>query len=1065
MQARENLVPKLTRTKLDVLEDSLYNLEKQLPTWDGLDSLGLSPHERLQKLYDFRPIIRDTFGRAVRYHGHRSSIAQVGVGVGLLKALEESGQRAFDAQLKYAFYGFVASKTFSAVELRNQRDLADLRYPTEWYPVTRELQRKIHLHVGPTNSGKTYHALKALEQAKSGVYAGPLRLLAHEVYSRMNAKGKPCALVTGEERRIPDDESIICSMISCTVEMIDVNNRMDVAVIDEIQMLGSLDRGWAWTQALLGVRAREVHLCGEERAIPMVKELVALIGDSLEIHRYERLTPLEMDPYHLNGNLRQLRKGDCIVSFSVLGIHALRQQIEKATGKNVAIVYGSLPPETRAQQARLFNDPDNNYDFLVASDAIGMGLNLSIKRIIFESSQKNDGTGMKTLSTSQIRQIGGRAGRYRTSHQDTTEAASNLDATTPEVEATTEVVEPQTENSSPLSLPALQSSHSVKSQPDLIFDSEAIEEMTVRANPEPVYKSSIKIPLSPPDTSTTGLVTTLYPFDYPVINRGMSLEPEPIASAGVHPPSSIVERFTSYFPPGTPFSYILLRLNEISQMNPRFHLCGLRDALHIADQIHKVPDLSTADRIIFCAAPISRNNNSSLLVSLARCVAEQKGGSLLELPPNDLDLELLELPVAGERRYLEKLENLHKDIILYLWLSYRFSGVFSTRQLAFYVKEMVEKKIEETLEKLSFSESARHKIRKAREQAALEEMRKTYEQMREEGKEEDSAGEKGEDNADVILSSDEGREDSETEVKVEENDGSDTDSTLELGDDSNAQHKAGDVEVLGEAPWKPEHHEAELATSAEVLDEVLQKSEHKAEPATSVDDMGEFPTLDTDEALHTSEGEADPVTVANTGDIPTPEINALNDGGRNWVALLEEHKSRSQAPEPTYRFSKFGRDWCCELILPWCPEATFGGRHTSSQKKQVAKSNAAKEAVGWLQANNTMSENGAPEMWTAFQARMDNVNHAPSTNSAQSTSDQALAKSEHKEAEPSTAQDSMEDCMTSDVEGLERTAAEVETAKDNLGRWDPSQGRPVPSFQACREQTTQTESRASDSAG
>ena len=293
----------------------------------------------------------------------------------LRDAFYERGISSLDDRLKYAFYDHVTGSRFTDSDVRNQKALADLRYPTEWFPATRTMHRTIHLHVGPTNSGKTYHALKRLEQAESGVYAGPLRLLAHEVFTRLNAKGKRCTLITGEEKRSPDD-SLTSDMQSCTVEMMPLNKTVDVAVIDEIQMIGNAERGWAWTQALLGVKAHEVHLCGEVRTVPLIRELCASIGEKLEVHHYERLSPLQMAERSLDGDLKRLRKGDCIVSFSVMGIHALRKQIEQMTGRKVATVYGSLPPETRAQQARLFNDPDNDFDYLVASDAIGMGLNL-----------------------------------------------------------------------------------------------------------------------------------------------------------------------------------------------------------------------------------------------------------------------------------------------------------------------------------------------------------------------------------------------------------------------------------------------------------------------------------------------------------------------------------------------------------------------------------------------------------------------------------------------------------------------------------------------------------------
>ena len=117
------------------------------------------------------------------------------------------------------------------------------------------------MHVGPTNSGKTHHALNVLQSSTTGVYAGPLRLLAHEVYERLNSIGIACNLLTGEERR----ENSRVGRWSATVEMTPLGFDFDVAVIDECQMLADAQRGWAWTQALLGVCANEVHVCGEVR--------------------------------------------------------------------------------------------------------------------------------------------------------------------------------------------------------------------------------------------------------------------------------------------------------------------------------------------------------------------------------------------------------------------------------------------------------------------------------------------------------------------------------------------------------------------------------------------------------------------------------------------------------------------------------------------------------------------------------------------------------------------------------------------------------------------------------
>ncbi len=127
-------------------------------------------------------------------------------------------------------------------------DAADLRSPAEWFPNARQMTRKIIMHVGPTNSGKTHNAMERLKKAKSGVYCGPLRLLANEIFERLNVEGVPCDLVTGEERKSVPNAKIV----SCTVEMTSLSQKYDVAIVDEIQMLGDRQRGWAWSQALLG---------------------------------------------------------------------------------------------------------------------------------------------------------------------------------------------------------------------------------------------------------------------------------------------------------------------------------------------------------------------------------------------------------------------------------------------------------------------------------------------------------------------------------------------------------------------------------------------------------------------------------------------------------------------------------------------------------------------------------------------------------------------------------------------------------------------------------------------
>ncbi|ORY65297.1 P-loop containing nucleoside triphosphate hydrolase protein [Pseudomassariella vexata] len=548
-------------------------------------------------------------------------------------------------ELKFAFQNFLMRSHFSKNISATHRKIADFRFPHEWFPATRAMQRTVHLHVGPTNSGKTYRALQALENAKSGIYAGPLRMLAHEVYTRFVAKGKPCALVTGEEQRIPEDEDMYFR--SCTVEMTPLNLRVDVAIIDEIQMIGDSERGWAWTQAFLGVQAKELHLCGEERSVELIQSLCDTTGDKCTVHRYERLSPLEpMDK--VLGGLKNLEKGDAIVSFSRVGIHLLKKQVEKASNRRCAIVYGSLPPETRTQQAALFNDPDNDYDFIVASDAIGMGLNLDIKRVIFEATSKRDQSSFRPITTSEIKQIGGRAGRFRT-------ASSAIKA--------------------------------------------GSEEDSAGTGEPPA-----------PQQRQPGLVTAMDRDDLAAVHRAFHSEPEPIKTAGIQPPPSVVERFSSYFPPNTPFGFILARLRDIVRLSPRFHLCSPKEMHDLADLIQPYA-MSVYDRCVFLNAPVFlRDMNGAVVVqAFAKCVSNMDGGHLLDIP--EIDLELLDVDgeryMFGPEEYLRRLEALHKGITLYLWLSYRYSGVFQSQHLAFHVKTLVEEKIDSHLGRLSVSEEAR----------------------------------------------------------------------------------------------------------------------------------------------------------------------------------------------------------------------------------------------------------------------------------------------------------------------------------------------------------------------
>ena len=221
---------------------------------------------------------------------------------------------------------------------------------------------------------------------------------------------------------------------------------------------------------------------------------------------------------------------------------------------------------------------------------------------------------------------------------------------------------------------------------------------------------------------TTGLVTTVERDHLPFVRRAMSAAAEPIKTAGIFPPDTMVQRFSTYFPPNTPFSYILLRLHDIAQRSSRFHLCALRDQLFVADAIHPVQKLSVQERIKFSAAPAGNNPLLlKLLKKFASYVADQKECSIIDVL--ELPLEILDSEKPGDRGHLRQLENLHKGINLYLWLSYRFHGVFNSRMLAFYAKKLVEAAIERSLASYNF-------VRRRRNTNLLQDEEKINEMLR-----------------------------------------------------------------------------------------------------------------------------------------------------------------------------------------------------------------------------------------------------------------------------------------------------------------------------------------------
>ena len=256
----------------------------------------------------------------------------------------------------------------------------------------------------PTNSGKTYEGVQRLHGAERGVYLGPLRLLAAEQFEALNLDDVPCSLVTGEEQiRVP-----FSRVQSSTVEMADLKTRYDVAVIDECQMIADRDRGGAWTAAILGLCAEEIHACASPDAEQLLTRIIGECGDELTVVRHERMTPLEVETVGFQFP-NSVQPGDALIVFSKARVHAVAAEL-KTRGYKVSLIYGALPPDVRRNQADRFMKGET--EVVVSTDAIAMGMNLPIQRVVFLENEKFDGDMVRMLTDAEIKQIAGRSGRY-----------------------------------------------------------------------------------------------------------------------------------------------------------------------------------------------------------------------------------------------------------------------------------------------------------------------------------------------------------------------------------------------------------------------------------------------------------------------------------------------------------------------------------------------------------------------------------------------------------------------------------------------------------------------------
>ena len=257
--------------------------------------------------------------------------------------------------------------------------------------------------LGPTNTGKTHYAIERMLAHRTGVIGLPLRLLAREVYDRIVAIRGPSvvALVTGEERIVPDRAAYWV----CTVEAMPTDIGADFLAVDEIQLCADPERGHVFTDRLLHARGlHETLFMGADT----MRSAIAAMEPRAQFMRRERFSQLV---YSGSKKISRMPGRSAIVGFSVDNVYAIAELIRRQKG-GCAVVMGALSPRTRNAQVELYQNGDVEY--LVATDAIGMGLNLDVKHVAFSSLTKFDGRRMRNLAPNELAQIAGRAGRYMT---------------------------------------------------------------------------------------------------------------------------------------------------------------------------------------------------------------------------------------------------------------------------------------------------------------------------------------------------------------------------------------------------------------------------------------------------------------------------------------------------------------------------------------------------------------------------------------------------------------------------------------------------------------------------
>jgi len=262
-------------------------------------------------------------------------------------------------------------------------------------------KNKITAVLGPTNTGKTFQAIETMLGFETGMMGFPLRLLAREVYDKIIQKIDPTkvALITGEEKIIPTNAKYYL----CTVESLPIDKSLEFVAIDEIQMCADNERGHIFTDRLLNLRGEKLTMFLGANTI---KNIIANLDEDTEFINKKRLSNLT---YVGHKKISRINQKSAIIAFSTEQVYAIAELIRRQKG-GAAIVMGSLSPKTRNAQVELYQSGD--VDFLVATDAIGMGINMDLDSVYFSNIKKFDGKKLRRLKLSEMGQIAGRAGRY-----------------------------------------------------------------------------------------------------------------------------------------------------------------------------------------------------------------------------------------------------------------------------------------------------------------------------------------------------------------------------------------------------------------------------------------------------------------------------------------------------------------------------------------------------------------------------------------------------------------------------------------------------------------------------